>query len=199
MGGDTHAHMAEAEWLGSVLDRQLDAIERVLQAHLRPGDRVAVEDPGYSEIFDLLSALGLIAEPVAIDEYGLLPEALIRALKAGSRACIFTPRAQNPTGAALDDLRARDLRKVFESYGNVLVIEDDHAGPIAGVPALTVCHRKKSRWAVVRSVSKSLGPDLRLAVVAGDATTVTRIEGRQFIGAGGGSVTFCRAWLRRCG
>lgn len=168
----------------AVLGGALDAIERVLQAHLRPGDRVAVEDPGYSEIFDLLSALGLIAEPVALDEYGLLPEALTRALKAGSRACILTPRAQNPTGAALDDRRARDLRKIFDTYSDVLVIEDDHAGPVAGVPALTVCHRKKSRWAVVRSVSKSLGPDLRLAVLAGDATTVARVEGRQFIGAG---------------
>jgi len=168
----------------AVLGGALDAIERVLQVHLRPGDRVAVEDPGYSEIFDLLSALGLIAEPVAIDEYGLLPDALTRALTSGSRACILTPRAQNPTGAALDDRRAHDLRKIFDTYSDVLVIEDDHAGPVAGVPALTVCHHKKSRWAVVRSVSKSLGPDLRLAILAGDATTVARVEGRQFIGAG---------------
>jgi DNA-binding transcriptional MocR family regulator len=168
----------------AVLGGALDAIERVLQVHLRPGDRVAVEDPGYSEIFDLLSALGLIAEPVAIDEYGLLPEELTRVLKSGSRACILTPRAQNPTGAALDERRSRELRKVFNTYDDVLVVEDDHAGPVAGVPALTVCHRKKKRWAVVRSVSKSLGPDLRLAVLAGDTTTVARVEGRQFIGAG---------------
>jgi len=168
----------------AVLGGALDAAERILQAHLRPGDRVALEDPGYSEIFDLLSALGLIAEPVTIDEYGVLPEALTRALKAGSRACILTPRAQNPTGAAFDERRARELRKILDSCSDVLVVEDDHAGPVAGVPALTVCHRKKTRWAVIRSASKSLGPDLRLAIVAGDATTIARVEGRQFIGAG---------------
>ena len=168
----------------AVMGGALDAIERVLQAHLRPGDRVAVEDPGYSEIFDLISALGLIAEPVAIDDFGFIPDDLERILRSRVAACILTPRAQNPTGAALDERRARDLRKLFDSHSEVLVIEDDHAGPVAGAPALTVCHRQKERWAVIRSVSKSLGPDLRLAIVAGDATTIARVEGRQQLGAG---------------
>jgi len=168
----------------AILGGALDAIERVLQVHVRPGDRVAVEDPGYYEIFDLVRALGLTPEPVAIDDFGFLPDDLGRILKNGVAACILTPRAQNPTGAALDERRARDLRKLFDTYGDVLVIEDDHAGPVAGAPAVTVCHRKKERWAVVRSVSKSLGPDLRLAILTGDVTTVARVEGRQSIGAG---------------
>ena len=168
----------------AVMGGALDAVERILQAHLRPGDRVAVEDPGYYEIFDLLRALGLTPEPVSVDDCGLIPDSLERVLKGGVAACILTPRAQNPTGAALDEQRAQELRKLFDAYGDVLVIEDDHAGPVAGTPSLTVCHRKKEHWAVVRSASKSLGPDLRLAIVAGDETTIARVEGRQNIGAG---------------
>src|SRR6185503_15565798 len=75
----------------AIMGGALDAVERVLQAHVRPGDRVAVEDPGYSEIFDLLGALGLIVEPVPIDERGLLPDNLERVLKSGVVACILTP------------------------------------------------------------------------------------------------------------
>ena len=57
----------------AVVSGAIDAIERVLQAHLSPGDIVAVEDPSYTGVLDLIAAMGMIAEPVALDEFGMRP------------------------------------------------------------------------------------------------------------------------------
>ena len=167
----------------AVVSGAFDGVERVLGAWLRPGDRVAVEDPGYPPMFDLLTALDLAAEPMSVDESGVRPEALARAIGAGCRAVVFVPRAQSPTGAAWDAERAAELARVLASAPDLLVIEDDHAAEVAGAPAMTIASGRP-RWAAIRSVSKSLGPDLRLALMAGDAATIARVEGRQALGTG---------------
>jgi DNA-binding transcriptional MocR family regulator len=167
----------------TVLSGTLDAVERVLGAHLRPGDRVAVEDPGYGTLLDLLRALALRPVPVAIDVRGMRPDPLARALEAGARALIVTPRAQNPAGIALDAGRAQELAAVLSAHPDVLLLEDDHAGPIAGAPHHTLT-AGRTRWAVARSTAKALGPDLRLSIVAGDARTVSRVAGRHRLGPG---------------
>jgi DNA-binding transcriptional MocR family regulator len=161
----------------------LDGIERVLQAELRPGDRVGVEDPSWPRIGDLVSAIGLRAEPIAVDQAGLLPDRLAAALRAGARAIIATPRGQNPTGAAIDAQRAADIQHVLSGHPQVLVIEDDYIADVAGAPYAAV-HGHSDRWAVIRSVSKTLGPDLRLATLAADPLTTSRVGGRQLLGAG---------------
>ncbi len=166
----------------TVVSGALDGIERALGAWLRPGDRIAVEDPGFSSVFHLLSALGLVPVPVEVDDAGPNPEATERALRSGAKALVVTTRAQNPFGSALDERRARELRALLRAHPGVLVLEDDHGGSVAGAPAVTLCASGIERWAVVRSVSKALGPDLRLAFLAGDETTVARVEGRLSLG-----------------
>lgn len=165
----------------SVVSGALDGMERVLREHLRPGDRVVVEDPCFTGVLDLLTALSLAPVPVRVDDEGLVAEELRRAMRSAA-AVIVTPRAQNPTGATLTPRRARELRTILATRPELLVIEDDHAGAVAGSDYLSLIDKSRERWSVVRSVSKSLGPDLRVALLASDAQTHARVEGRQTLG-----------------
>jgi DNA-binding transcriptional MocR family regulator len=168
----------------AVTSGALDGIERALSAHLRPGDRVIVEDPGWANLLDLLAALGLSAEPVQVDDDGPLVADMARALGRRARAVIVTTRAQNPTGAALSEDRAGALRGLLTGRPDeLLLVEDDHCAGISGAPLHTLAGSTR-HWAFVRSASKAYGPDLRLAVMAGDRRTVERVHGRLRLGPG---------------
>ena len=172
----------------------LDAIERLLTAHLRPGDQVAVEDPGWANLFDLLAALGLRPVPFRVDPHGPDPEGVAAALRSGVRAVVVTVRAQNPTGAAVSPARSDELRDLFAVHPGVLLIEDDHAAELSEIAPHCI-GPVTSSWAFIRSASKPFGPDLRLAVVAGDETTIGRVVGRMRIGSGWVSTVLQRLLL----
>jgi DNA-binding transcriptional MocR family regulator len=166
----------------TVTSGALDGIDRLLAAHLRPGDRVGVEDPGWANMLDLVAAQGLTPVPLPVDDEGPTPEGLRRALRLGIGALVVTARAQNPTGAAVTAARAAALRDLLADQ-DVLVIEDDHAAELAH-PRLHPLAGATRRWAFLRSTAKPYGPDLRLAVLAGDEATVARVDGRLWVGAG---------------
>lgn len=161
----------------------LDAIGRVLASTLARGDRVAVEDPGWAAGIDMVERLGYVTVPLPMDTEGPTTDGVWHALAAGARAIVITARAQNPTGAAISRARSGELRAVLDRYPGRLVIEDDHACGLVEVPLAPVVG-PTGRYAFVRSVAKGYGPDLRLAVVAGDAATIGRLEAAVTGGAG---------------
>ncbi|WMX48062.1 aminotransferase class I/II-fold pyridoxal phosphate-dependent enzyme [Streptomyces roseicoloratus] len=162
----------------------LDCIARLLSVELRPGDAVAVEDPGFHHLLDLVPALGLRMVPVAVDEEGMTPDALRTALRSGVRAVVCTPRAQNPTGASFTRARRDELVSLLREFPEVLVVEDDYTVEIEGPVAPTLAASGLGRWAQVRTVSKRLGINLRWAGMAGDPVTIARHDGRMLMTSG---------------
>jgi DNA-binding transcriptional MocR family regulator len=179
--GHAHAEFARAGIDATALSfvgGTLDGLERILQAHLRPGDRVGVEDPGFPRLLDLLQALNLRAVPVAIDDEGLDPDQLEGALRRGLDALIVTPHGQNPFGASLTERRASSLRDLIGTR-DLLLIEDAHGWDVEQQPQTLIGGPR--RWAVIRSMSRQLGSDLRVAFVAADEQTSARVQARQAV------------------
>jgi len=167
----------------SVTHGAVDAMERLLMGYVMAGEVVAVEDPCFLGSIHTLKALGMRAVGVEVDAEGLKPDALEAALKSGVRALVYTPRAHNPTGCSISEPRAEVLSNLLAAYADVLLIEDDHFALLADTPCHSIIPPGWARWARVRSVSKGLGPDMRLAVVMSDGLSAQRIGLRLASGA----------------
>lgn len=172
------------EWLGRDLNGAfaltltsgaVDAVERLLTSHLIGGDRVAVEDPCFLSSINTLKSSRLNAVGVTLDEEGICVDALEAVLASGVQAVILTPRAHNPTGWGFSAARALQIRSLLAHYPHVLVIVDDHFSLLSTRDYHHVIPTETRRWALVRSVSKFLGPDMRLAFVASDEETAQRL------------------------
>lgn len=172
------ADLAPADLRLTVTSGAADAVERLLAQALVRDDAVALEDPCFLTSIHTVRVGGYRAVPVPVDEEGMTAAGLRAALEQGVRAVVSTPRAQNPTGVSLSERRAHELRAVLSDHPYVLVIEDDHFSMLSRAPFHSLIGPEHRRWALVRSVSKFLGPDMCLAVTASDPDTGERLAMR---------------------
>jgi DNA-binding transcriptional MocR family regulator len=169
----------------TVVDGALDAIDRVARLLVRHGDSVAVEDPGFPPVLDMMERLGAVVVPLAMDERGVRPDALARALADEPVAVVVQPRAQNPTGLSMTPGRVRTLaRTIRAARSAAVVIEDNHSGSIARSGDLSLGAHLPEQTVHIRSYSKSHGPDLRIAAVGGPAALLDELVTERHLGPG---------------
>ncbi|PQZ50948.1 MULTISPECIES: aminotransferase class I/II-fold pyridoxal phosphate-dependent enzyme [unclassified Microbacterium] len=159
----------------SITAGAVDAVERLLAQTLVQGDRVGLEDPCFLSSIHTARLAGYVPVAIPVDREGMTVEGLRIALESGARAIVCTPRAHNPTGVGTSAARALELREVLVDHPHVLLIEDDHFSLLDPTPYSSIIAPTHQRWALVRSVSKFLGPDMRLAVTASDPVTAHRL------------------------
>lgn len=172
------ADLDDVDFRITITSGAVDAVERLLAQALMRDDAVALEDPCFLASIHTVRLGGYRAVPVPVDSEGMTVDGLRAALDAGVRAIICTPRAQNPTGASLTASRAAELRAVLADHPYVLIIEDDHFSMLSQRPYESLIGASHRRFALVRSVSKFLGPDMCLAIAATDAETAERLAMR---------------------
>ena len=96
---------------------------------VQPGARVLVEAPTYDRPLMILDRAGAEVVPLAMDDEGLLPEALEQALADGPKpAFLYTIATfQNPSGRTLSEERRRRVVEIARLH-DLLVLEDDPYG-----------------------------------------------------------------------
>lgn len=101
------------------------AVGELASALLRPGDAVAIEDPGYLRAVGAFRAAGVRVLPVPVDGDGLR----VDLIPAGVRAVYCTPAHQFPLGARMPAARRVELIEFARAKG-IFVIEDDYDGEL---------------------------------------------------------------------
>src|SRR5206468_12639365 len=101
----------------------------VFLAERLAGRRVLVEQPTYDRPLKILRRLGVEVVQIAMDDEGLDPDALERALGTGAPpGFLYTiPTFQNPSGRTLSEDRRRRVVEIARAH-DLLVLEDDPYG-----------------------------------------------------------------------
>jgi 2-aminoadipate transaminase len=153
----------------------LDLIGRVL---VRPGDAVAVEDPIYPGLKNLLTAMGAQLVGIPVGPEGLDIAQLDRALRERPRFLVATSNFQNPTGTTMPLAARRALLDAARAAG-VPVVENDAYGELRysgeSLPALKQLDGNGGT-VLLRSFSKVSFPGLRVGWALGPRPLIDRLR-----------------------
>ena len=147
----------------------LDLVTRIF---CDPGDVVLVEAPSYVGALGVFRAYQCDVVHVAMDEHGLLPDALaeaITALSAAGRTVKFLytiPNFHNPAGVSQTLERRMEILRVAEQ-ADLLVVEDNPYGLLGfdGDPVPAMRSLEEERVVYLGSFSKTFAPGFRVGWV----------------------------------
>jgi len=152
-----------------------EALGLVIQALTNPGDVVLAEEFVYMGTLNQLRRFGADIRGVAIDEGGIVPEAMEKQIEElianGEKPkYLYTiPEHQNPTGSTLSEERRKAILEIAHKY-NMPILEDDcyvdlrYAGDVQ--PSFRALD-DSGIVVYVASYSKLLAPGLRLGYFTG--------------------------------
>ena len=147
---------------------------------VQPGARVLVEAPTYDRPIKILRRLGADIVGLPMDDDGLQPEALERALASGEKpAFLYTIATfQNPSGRTLSLERRRRNVELAQEH-ELLVLEDDPYGLVRyeGEPLPTLFELEGGVNVIyASSFSKTIAPGVRVGYFVLPAELAAKIE-----------------------
>jgi DNA-binding transcriptional MocR family regulator len=147
----------------------------VLATLLEPGDVLLTEALTYAGLQPVAGLLRLRLRGLAIDAFGLRPDALEEACREGGMKAVYLiPTLHNPTTAVMPEARRREIAAIARAHG-LRIIEDDVHGLLATERPAPLATLAPERTYYLTSTSKTLAPGLRIAYVAAPPVDVPRL------------------------
>lgn len=177
---------AAAAWIGRagldadperivITDGAQHAVATVLAALTQSGDTIAVECLTYPGMKALANLLNLRVVPLAMDEQGLLPEALLAAVRTQRIKVLYTiPTLQNPTAAVMPEERRREIARIAVEH-DVALVEDDVYGFLLPSAPPPIAGFAPAQGFYITSASKSIAPGLRVGYVHAPPAALDRL------------------------
>lgn len=141
------------------------ALTALLSSLAKPGDRVCTETLTYPVFRALCAQLGILAEGLPMDEFGLLPDAFRQACQTRRPKALYCcPTLHNPTAITMPEARRREIADIASQF-EVPVLEDDAYGRLpVSAPAPIAAYAPDLTY-LISGLSKCLAPGLRIAFV----------------------------------
>lgn len=137
-----------------------------LLALTKPGDVLLAEELTYAPVLSIARQLGLRVWPIALDDDGLVPDALDAACRTtAARVLYCMPTLHTPTAVTMSERRRRDIAHIAIAH-EMTVIEDDVFGFLPlDRPAPLACFAP-ARTIYATGTSKSMAPGLRVGYLS---------------------------------
>lgn len=168
-------------------------LDLVCRAFVRPGDRIAVEDPGHFLLFDTLKHSGATLAPVPRDHRGLILERLEETMATRPKIFFLNPILHNPTGQSLSMEDTHHVLRLAEQYG-VLLVENAACGDLSYNNVRLAAMGGLRRVIYVAGFSETVSPWLRVGYIAAGAEYVEPLL-RAKLGSLGSTSELCERVL----
>ena len=185
VGVGTERHRAAgAAWIGRKTDPARvivtagtqHALFVALAATTKPGDTVLVEELTYHGAKTIASLLHLRLEPLPLDRYGLVPDALEHAARGRTGKVLYTiPSLHNPTALLMPEKRRREIAAVVERHG-LTIIEDDVSGFLLKKTPPPIATFAPDRTIFITGLGKAIAAGLRVGYLVAPDAFLPRVQ-----------------------
>ncbi|HEX8409074.1 MAG TPA: PLP-dependent aminotransferase family protein [Thermoanaerobaculia bacterium] len=153
------------------------ALFLALAATTKPGDTLLTESLTYHGAKAAAALLHLRLEPLPLDRYGIVPDALERAVRGNKSAKVLytIPTLHNPTAVIMPEKRRRELAAMAERLG-LTIVEDDVSGFLLDKTPPPIAAFAPDRTIFITGLGKAIAAAMRVGYLVAPDALLPRVK-----------------------